>query len=130
MAHVLFRYMSSSEFSKLTAGCPIYYRSSTCKHSCTTSNGICFQYDISSDFARESLDWLIGIVSDDILVKFSISDDKFDKYFVKSFGVYAYDDPEGKIPYIDRPECYTRMYSEELCVPIAYNVGDKVWYTL
>lgn len=128
--HVLFRYMSSREFSKLTAGCPIVYQTNTCKHCNTTSDGICFQYDISSDFARESLDWLIGIVSSDVLVKFSISDDNFNKHFVKSSGVYAYDDPEGEIPYIARPECYTSMYDEELCTPIAYNVGDKVWYTL
>lgn len=128
--HVLFRYMSSREFSKLTAGCPIYYRTGTCKHSNTSSDGICFQYDVSDNFARESLDWLIGIVSDDVLVKFVVPDNVFDKYFTKSFGTYAYDDPEGQIPYIARPECYTSMYNSELCIPIAYNVGDKVWYTL
>lgn len=130
MSHILYRFMSNQEFSKLTAGCPIYHKTGTCKHSRTTSNGICFQYDISDNFARESLDWLIGIVSSDVLVKFSISDDNFTKFFIKSSGTYAYDDPEGIIPYIARPECYTSMYDSELCVPIAYNVGDKVWYTL
>ena len=130
MPHILYRYMSSREFSKLTAGCPIYYRTGTCKHSNTSSNGICFQYDISDNFARESLDWLIGIVSDDVLVKFVVSDNVFDKYFVRSSGLYAYDDPEGVVPCIARPECYTRMYNSELCIPVAYNVGDKVWYTL
>ena len=132
----LYRYMSMKEFSKLSSGCILENKNTFMKNR-TSSIGFCFlpeeikikdktgEYNLTP---VESLEFLEGIVTNDVLVEFIVNSDLVQK----SNGVYAN-------PFIDEWDCYVeiteycaKQYSKETFIPIRYAIvsdsNNAVWY--
>lgn len=126
-----YRYMSIKEFLKMSAGVPMVH----CGHfkAKTNSEGFCFlpkiiiahsgkeKYTFSPE---ESIVFLHGIVTNDILVEFEITND----LLIESFGIYSnpftYD-------YMSITEYCTKTYNREKFVPVRYAFVDffgAEWY--
>lgn len=107
----VFRFMSEKEFAMVTSGCDVvgkrHYKART------NSSGVCFLPEIvnfishGKEFAyspEQCFEFLSGIVSDDVLVKFEV----INAEFTKSYGIYA--DPEDY-------DWFARIKIDELCIP-------------
>ncbi len=132
----VYRFMSEKEFYLVTSGCQIVgKRYHKCK---TSSKGVCFLpekvnfYSGSQEYSWEPeycFRFMLGIVSDEVLVKFEV----INANLIKSSGIYA--DP------ID-DDWYARITIEELCIPfydremlrpVAYAINERgyrwKWYS-
>ena len=135
----LYRYMSTAEFQKMSAGCPITGHHFSKMN--TSSDGVCFFGEVVKTYGYDhnyeynpSQAWafLFGIVSADVLVEFDVADTS---EVCESWGVYA--DPYGLWDdCIEAVEYCVPSYSRDTFVPTRYCVGDgsgiwefgKIWY--
>lgn len=126
----LYRYMSMKEFTNLSAGCDLVNKNRFQK--CRTgSEGFCFLPENSNGFDPiQALNFLHGIVTNDILVEFEVDSE----LVTKSFGYY-------NNPY----ECYdagsmcvteycAQSYNRDTfrplryCLPDFFNLSGTTWF--
>lgn len=136
----LYRYMSNREFSMLLAGTPMVNRRNHATHAHTDSVGFCFLPETvrfnSNDGSRhyeltapQCIDFLSGIVTNDVLVEFDIHDEDSVR---SGFGVYA--DPQGGFfDTVVIEEFSVECYDRDSFVPVRYGMVDEFttkceWY--
>ena len=132
----IYRYMSRNEMFLMSAGVDIEGKQSFKAR--TSSSGVCFlpeeipfkhicAYDNSVELCvfdpRHAYEFLAGIVSRDVLVRFSVEEDNFDRMFSRTHGVYA--DPFND-NLISVPELCTPYYNRDMLEPVGYCV-PSVW---
>lgn len=129
----VFRYMSEKEFNLVTSGNVIVGK----RHfkARTNSSGICFlpakvefySNGIKYEFTPEQcFEFLYGIVSDDVLVKFEV----IDADLTESYGVYADPIDHGWFSRITITELCIPYYDREMLKPVAYAIQDPFAYAI
>lgn len=123
----VYRYMSMVEFNHMLWGENIIGRNSFEKMR-TTSTGVCFLSEIvegKTDFgekvsyrAVDAYWFLMGIVSDDVLVEFEVTDDIFNH----TYGNYCHA-PLNDCDMVIEELC-TPYYNRDICKPLRYCVPD------
>ena len=123
----VYRYMGMVEFNHMLWGADIIGRNSF-ENMRTTSDGVCFltetvegKTDFGEEISYSAVDaywFLMGIVSDDVLVEFEVADD----FFNHTYGNYCH------APFNDCDmtigELCTPYYNRDICKPLRYCVPD------
>lgn len=132
----LYRYMSNKEFMLYTAGVRIAGHNHQAR---TTSEGVCFLPEVindvdgcmSSRIPEECIEFLSGIVTDDVLVKFDVLDDSLIK---ESYGVYANPDTGDWDDFVYITEYCAPYYDRNTMNAVAYAIvdefGETYWYEI
>jgi hypothetical protein len=124
--------MSFKEFELLTAGVTLTSDCKTTSKSNTSSNGFCFFGNDTGYKPERFYEFMSGIVSRDLFVKFEI-----DNYTVlkKGWGRYANPDTMDWDDFITVNEYSIKEYDRELIKPVGYSYpstsrSDIKWYNV
>lgn len=133
----LYRYMSKKEFDAMMAFLPVNH-SKQAFTARTNSCGFCFLPEITiwtdnenNKFeytAEKCYSFLSGIVSNEILVKFELSNETFNKFHT-GYGVYC--NPMYWDETIDITEYSICSYNRNELIPVAYSFPEEfIWYNI
>ena len=121
---MFYRYMSMDEFNKMSAGVDIVGKKEfNCR---TTSTGVCFlsEQTLCEDdehkaviTPEQALDFLCGIVSEDIIVEFEARQD-----LTESYGIYASIFCSGLYDRMTVTEYCTPSYNRDNMIPVRYGM--------
>ena len=133
----IYRYMSAKEFNMLSAGITIEgKRFLKCR---TSSEGVCFLGSETTFVAEDPLTgdmtertfspemcirFLGGIVTNDVLVEFEVTDESILR---ETVGVYANPLSDYWGDYVNVPELCCDSYNRETLVPLRYAIVKDGW---